>query len=256
MAEDRSVIERGGRAPDEVLRYGSADEQRIDVLRPGAGETGSDGPGRPLVILLHGGYWRPQWDRAHMQALADALSDEGCIVANVEYRRIPGDPDAMTADVLAALGLLAHDVAAGREIVVVGFSAGGHLALWLAGQATAAPIARVIALAPVADLTTAEELDLDEGGVRDFLGTSAADRPDIDPLQATPAVPVHLVHDPADEFVPIALSEQYAQAHADADVTLHRATGGHFALIDPEHEGWPAVRSRILGIGDAGTMLP
>lgn len=256
MAEDRSVIERGGRAPDEVLRYGSADEQRIDMLRPRMGEARTDEPSRPLVVLLHGGYWRPQWDRAHMQALADALSDDGCLVANVEYRRIPGDPDAMTEDVLAAVRLLADDVADGRELVVVGFSAGGHLALWLAAQAHAEHIARVIALAPVADLGTAEALDLDEGGVRDFLGLPAAHRPDIDPLRLAPTVPVHVVHGPADELVPIALSEQYASTHEDAGVTLHRAAGGHFALIDPEHEGWAAVRSRILGIGDAGTMLP
>ena len=75
-------------------------------------------------------------------------------------------------------------------------------------------------------------------------------------LKRPPRVAVHLLHDPEDERVPIALADSYLARHGDAAtvVTLDRTTGGHFALIDPDHETAAIVRTRLHGGGSAGTM--
>src|SRR5687767_5756925 len=107
------------------------------------------------VALIHGGFWRPAYDRVHLRPMAAALRDLGWEVVSIEYRRVPGDPDATVSDVRAALSAAAPDVIAGH-------SAGGHLALW----AAATMGLKAVALAPVADLRLAEELNLDGGAVK------------------------------------------------------------------------------------------
>src|SRR5205823_14360485 len=106
--------------PAETRRYGGHPDQVVDLRAPE-----SPGP-HPLALVLHGGFWRPGFDRSTTDALAVALTRAGWRAANVEYRRLgPGAHRELLADVrTAARGL---DAA-----VAVGHSAGGHLALWLA----------------------------------------------------------------------------------------------------------------------------
>ena len=214
------ILDRVGPEPDEVVAYGDDPDQVIE-------QWYAEGPG---VMLLHGGFWRPQWDRVHLRTLAGAFRDAGYRVALPEYRRVPGEPDLMTADVKAALSLTDPDV-------VVGHSAGGHLALLSDARA-------VVALAPVADLVMAEELDLDEGAVHDFLGGPASSRPDLDPNRlALTGVPVSVLHGTDDDRVPLAVSESYAAGH---DVRLVALPGvDHFALIDPESAVWPLLLDEV-----------
>jgi acetyl esterase/lipase len=223
-----SVLNRPGPDPDEVLSYGNHPDQVVDVWHG----TGA------VVVLLHGGFWRPDWDRTHLRSMAGALRDAGWQVALPEYRREPGRPDLTTGDVLAALELLP------QPPVVVGHSAGGHLALWAAAQREPA-VRGVLALAPVADLVLAEQLDLDGGAVRDFLGGPAADRPDLDPNRV-PAngVQVTVLHGTADDRVPLAVSASYAETHPEARrVSLPGVD--HFALIDPEAAVWPVLLDEL-----------
>jgi acetyl esterase/lipase len=244
VSDERDVLERGGRTPDAVLQYGNDADQCIDLLH-------GDAPHTPLVVLLHGGYWRPEWDRAHMRPMADALASLGCTVANVEYRRIPGDPDATLHDIAKALNALIEqhpDI----ELVIVGFSAGGHLALLLAAQEQfAQDIDRVVALAPVADLAEVERRNLDDGAALAFLGVPASGRIDLDPMHCDPRMPVHLLHSPDDDLVPFVMTEQYANRHG---LSVTPTTGGHFGLIDPQHETWALVRTRILNEPATGTI--
>lgn len=181
---------------------------------------------RPAVVLIHGGFWRPEYDRTHLRPMASALPWP---VVSIEYRRIPGDPDVTIGDVKAAISAIRG------EFVVVGHSAGGHLALW------ASAVLRVpaVALAPVTDLVMAEELDLDDGAVRAFLGVPAASRPDLDPIQLEPAQAV-LIHGDQDSLVPIGLSSAYAAAHPTSRLVVAEGVG-HFELIDPLSQAWPIV---------------
>src|SRR5690625_7829567 len=42
----------------------------------------------PLVVLIHGGFWRAQYDLDHFEPLADAIVKEGFAVWNIEYNRV------------------------------------------------------------------------------------------------------------------------------------------------------------------------
>jgi len=57
-----------------------------------------------LVLLLHGGFWRAAYDRAHLGPLAAALAAEGYVVCSPEFRRVgqPGGGWPGTFDDIAA----------------------------------------------------------------------------------------------------------------------------------------------------------
>lgn len=249
MTEDRSVLSRTAPAPDTTVRYGPLPEHVAD-----AWQGDQRAAARPLVVLVHGGFWRPEYDRAHTHPMAAAIRDAGWTVSSIEYRREPGRPDDTVRDVAAALAAVpgeldGHD---GR-VIVAGHSAGGHLALWAASAAPAPRQAGTLALAPVADLRLAEQLHLDDGAVPDFLGAAAASRADLDParLPAPPAATV-LLHGLLDEIVPVAVAEAYAAVQPGSRlVTVPGAA--HFAVIDPLSAAWPAVLAELDRLsGQAG----
>ncbi len=236
MIEDESVLSRSAPGPDETVRYGPSADHVIDVW-PSARDD------RPLVLFLHGGYWRPTYDRRHTYPLANALRDAGWPVASAEYRRAPGRPGDTTSDVATALTVplpLRYN-----GILLAGHSAGGHLALWAASAAPPPDLRGVLALAPVADLELAERLDLGGGAVRAFLGGPADERSDLDPARLpTPAAPVVLVQGDLDEVVPAAVARSYHASHPETRLVTLPGTG-HFALIDPLSARWPAVTEAL-----------
>ncbi|MGY1754707.1 alpha/beta hydrolase [Blastococcus sp. SYSU D01042] len=242
-SEDRSVLDRPAPGPDGVLRYGGHDDAVVDLRFGGPGAEG-----RPLVVVVHGGFWRPAYDRVHVRPLTAALADAGWTTAAVEYRRVPGRPDDTVDDVAAALTALTgaaelHGRCDGR-LVLVGHSAGGHLVLQAAADRRSPVPAGVVALAPVADLALAEQLALDGDAVRAFLGGPAADRPDLDPVrQPAPRTAVTVLHGTDDAIVPLAVGRSYVEAHPAA--RLVEAGGGHFAVIDPRSTAWPQLLAAL-----------
>ena len=185
------------------------------------------GAGEPTIAFIHGGYWRPEYDRLHARpaiaALARALDSA---VANIEYRRIPGDPNASIDDVTSAIKSLRNGT--GEPIVLIGHSAGAHLALCVQ-QIIPEHIAAVIALAPVSDLIVAQEMGLDDEAVTAYLGGSATDRPDLDPHTfIRNSLPITVIHGDADIRVPVEMSRKL-----DADEYFELTGVGHFELIDP-----------------------
>jgi acetyl esterase/lipase len=239
-SEDRSVLTRTASAPDAVLAYGPDEEQVADVRF--ARTSALD---RPLLVVLHGGFWRAQFDRVHVRPMTEALAAAEWATVTPEYRRIPGRADLAVGDIHAAVrAITGRPELAGRRderILLVGHSAGGHLALQ--ASATLGPAhapAGVLALAPVADLRRAQALQLDGDAVPAFLGEDAAARPDLDPaLLPTPLGPVRIVHGTEDGIVPVEVSESYVRHHPGAVLTP--VDCGHFALIDPRSAVWPMV---------------
>ena len=235
------MLTRPASAPDAVLRYGPDDGQVVDVrFAPGSA------PGRPVLVLVHGGFWRPQFDRVHVRPMTEALAAAGWTTVTPEYRRTPAHPDATVADVSAAVRAVARwpDLS-GRPVVLAGHSAGGHLALHAAATLDPphAPVA-VLALAPVADLRLAQELRLDGDAVAAFLGADAAARPELDPARLpAPRGAVRILHGRADTVVPVAVSESYVRHHPGA------------ALTRVFVYGW-AGRSMTSSGGPASTILP
>ena len=240
MVEDRSVLEREAPGPDGTWSYGDGPDEVADLYLPPVGSTAL-----PSVLLVHGGYWRPEYDRAHLRPMAAALAAAGHPTVLVEYPRRPGRPDDTVQAVRAALATVSDVVAA--PVIVVGHSAGGHLAL-LVAQPAGTQACAVLALGPVADLAMADRLGLDDGAVRAFLGRPAVDCPDLDPAALPrPAIPVTIVHGAADTLVPLEVSESYFSTGPSQLVVLDGI--GHFEPIDPASAAWPAVIAELSALG-------
>lgn len=254
----RRLVARAA-APPRRIAYGKAESQYGELrVPPGAGP-------HPVAILIHGGFWRDVWTLDLMDSLAVDLHHRGFATWNIEYHRVGsggGWPLTME-DVAAATdhlgGLAADNPLDLDDVVAIGHSAGGHLALWSASrpeqypeQPDAEPDVipqRVVALAPVTDLAEAHRRDLGEGAVEEFLRRS----PEAGPERYAVASPVALlplgarqliVHGDADVQVPIDLSQAYvatAAAKGD-DVTLQSHEGtDHFVVIDPASAAWSGV---------------
>ncbi len=278
MSTFAEVLGRPASAPDAVFRYGEQAGCVADfwVARAEAA------PGRartPLVIFLHGGFWRAAYDRAHAAPLATALAAAGYAVCVPEYRRTgqpgggwPGTFDDVAAAVDGLPELVRRETAGAVRpgpVLLAGHSAGGHLALWAASRcmlpagarwhARAPGLGGVIALAAVSDLAACHELDLGGGAAAELMGGGPDDHPDryalADPARLVPAgVPARLVHGSADDRVPSSMSLAYAgrARAAGGDVRADILDGaGHFDLIDPMSEHWQAVAAAVAGLAAA-----
>jgi len=245
-AASRTVLDGPAPLPSYTMSYGDHPDHVADVWVPVHGSPA------PTVLLFHGGFWRHQWDRLHLRPLAAALAEAGYVVATPEYRRTgapgggwPGTFDDVRAAVATVPGLIDARTPTDGRLVLSGHSAGGHLALW-AGLAT--PGVSVVALAPVADLRAAYELDLDGGAVAALLGGSPSSFPDrydeADPLVRIPvAAPVVVVHGIRDAHVPPEFAQRYARAASSAGggIRLYQPDADHFEVIDPDSPAFAIV---------------
>lgn len=280
------VLSRATPPPDLVVSYGPGDNHVADVRlpRPTAQPGASARPGSPvrpgpapLVLFLHGGFWRAAYDRAHTGPLAVALAAAGFAVCAPEFRRTgqpgggwPGtfDDVAAAVDALPALvrATAGADVISDAPVIVAGHSAGGHLALWAAARHMVSPdvawhapqsrVAGVVALAAVSDLAACHALRLGRDAVVALLGGGPKQYPEryrsTDPMRLLPlGRPVRLVHGAADDVVPSSLSAGLAARGRAAgdDVSLAELPGaGHFDVIDPLSAAWPQVAAAFASL--------
>lgn len=265
----------------ENLRY-----VRVHAL-PANGAT----PVHGTVVVLHGGYWTAPICLETGDIEATPLNDAGTgsmpgfflkrnfAVVQLEYRRAgqegggwPGtnedillglqrlkdlqsgasaDPDPARRAALSALAL--------EKLVIVGHSAGGHLALWAATQmARAKPtdplgsplkLALCVACAPITDLLRAFEF---KGMHKKLISDYMKGNPDAKPEQleeykkASPAAmlpvqfPVVLAYGDEDTFVPVDLMAKYvkdAKGQAPSLVREVMVKGGdHMMVFDATNE--------------------
>lgn len=225
-------------SPPLPVSYGSEERQTGDLRLPA-------GPGpHPLAIFLHGGFWRHQWTSDTIEPLAADLTNRGFASWNLEYSRSGLGPCHASADVslaIASVPLLAekHPIDPLRTIII-GHSAGGHLAL---EGAAGGSVSQVVSLAGVSNLIRAEREGLGQGASAPFLGNAAA--ADHCPTELLPlGSPVLLVHGTVDENVPVSYSDDFkkdATARGDTVEYLRLDGVDHFQLVDPNHSSWLKV---------------
>lgn len=262
------ILEREPRDMGQRIAYGDKAQQFGDLRLP-AGV----GP-HPVVIGIHGGYWRARYGLTYYGHICAAITAAGIATWNIEYRRI-GDPGGAWpgtfTDVAAAtdfLRALATQYGLDLDrVVVVGHSAGGHLACWLAGRHNILsesslytpdplPLAGVVSLAGVVDLRRAFALGLSDNATGLLMGGSPADYPDRygagSPYDLLPlGARQFLLHGTADTNVPLELSERYvrrASTKGDPATLLTLPDVGHFELVDPASQVWSTVLSMTTAL--------
>jgi acetyl esterase/lipase len=257
------LLERPRPEPSETIRYGEDQMQLVDLWLPeGAGP-------HPTVLMVHGGCWQTEIaDRRIMNWIADDLRRRGVAVWNIDYRGVDreggGYPGTFADAAAAADALREHAPRFNLDIsrlVATGHSAGGHLALWLAGRprlpqgsplrtADPLPIHAVVSLGGLPDLEKAarppgsgcgtEVIGRLTGG--NFADTSV---PRLAPL----GVPQVLVNGLQDRIIPTAYAESYAvlmrAAGDEVRVRLVDRTG-HVELIAPESAAWSVAVEEIM----------
>lgn len=242
-----------------TLPYGPLPEQVSDLYL-------ARDPEAPLACLLHGGFWRMPYGRAQLNPLATAIATRGGIhVWNVGYRRVGtgGTPwPATLDDVRASLAALPsvqrrYPGLGLRRVILVGHSAGGHLAFWAGTQASVLDlphgIAGLIGLAPILDLMAAYDRDLGPSAVADFLGGSPSSVPErylvASPRSLLPLrVPQWILHGDQDTAVPASMSRAYvtaAQAAGDAASYVELHGMDHMELTDPASAAFPHIMTAL-----------
>jgi acetyl esterase/lipase len=243
-----------------TIRYGAHRAQSAELWMPDDVR-----PVVPVVVLLHGGFWRQMYTKRLMHGMARRLVGEGWAALNVEYRRVgrggsggwPETFDDVSAAVDALAGVSTIDLA---MVVTMGHSAGGHLGLWLAGPRTtssssstahAVTVTAAISLAGIPDLEAASRSGLGHGAVDALMHGSPEQWPEEYRL-ASPAAQLplrvrqFLLHGEADSTVPLSASASYvAAARAAGDeVTLVPLAGAtHMDMIRTKGQAFKEVKS-------------
>jgi acetyl esterase/lipase len=269
MANSMWVLETPSPQADYRIAYGANPLQFGDLRLPPNVEGKI-----PVVVNIHGGFWRNRYNLEHAGHLCAALTAMGMATWNIEYRRIGDEGGAYPGtflDVATAIDFLPQIAAQYKldlaRVVVMGHSAGGHLAAWVAGRKripqtsplfdpNPLPIKAAISLAGVVDLHQCWEMKLSNNVVEDLLGGSPETVPEryneASPMALLPvATPLVLIHGTADENVPYSLSEDYFQKAKELGdpvglVTLPDAA--HFEVIDPKSAEWEAVKTALISL--------
>ncbi len=245
------------------LHYGEQRDQFGDLYLPT-----QPGP-HPLVILIHGGCWRAQYGLAPLGLLCEALRQSGLAVWSLEYRRLGnggGWPHTFL-DVAAGADFV-RSLAASfplnlDRVVAMGHSAGGHLALWLAGrhrlpadsdlyQADPLALGGVVALAGIPDLAAATRWQICGDAAQELVGGPREQYPKRyeqgSPVYLLPlGIPQRHFVGAHDAIVPPAYLEAQlavAQQHDDATLTII-PHAGHFEVVDPQRAAWESVQTAL-----------
>lgn len=250
--------------PDHVYRYGTDANQFVHLHLPEKAER------HPVIILVHGGCWREKYDLKLLGAMCEAFVREGFAVWNIEYRRSGngGGWPRTFLDVARAVDML-RDIASEHALDlsrtrVVGHSAGGQLACWLAARHklpvssalyTENPltIQHVIALAGIVDLIGAVREGICGEDLPFVLGGDASEVPDhyaqASPLALLPSGvrQTHIVGEADTGILANVRTYIHAAEMAGDDVRLIVVPeAGHFEIVTPFSPVWEIVLEAVV----------
>lgn len=228
----------------------------------------------PVVITIHGGFWQSKYDLEENTPLAEDLTKRGYATWNIEYRRVGeegGGWPGTLGDIIDAVNHLGQLVDRFQldlsRVIVLGHSAGGQLALWVAAQnknrqmskmeqSLLISIRGVISLAGVLDLRKMVETHERKGmmsPLTSFIGGSPQEVSEryhlASPIELLPlGIPQVLLHGEVDRHVPVGLSVEYSRRAIELGdevslVVLPEVE--HFMVIDPSSDAWKEVISSL-----------
>lgn len=281
-----------GPDPTAVFRYGPAPSQYAELTLP----THLVDTARlvPVVILIHGGCWNSRFGGLRQfRALAGAFAALGIAAWNIEYRRVDesgGGFPGTYLDIGEAIDTLVKAAADPHleshldlhRVAAVGHSAGGQLALWVAGRdripansplhASNADIklsnvgtsgaSRVLRIGTVISLGGLPDLRDDADAIKDacgldptaLTGEPSAARPDVfvdtSPAAMLPlGIPTVEINGEDDTVAPPALARGYANLArrvGDSVRTIVIPDAGHFDEVMTRPPVWPTLRTTVL----------
>ena len=262
------------RPPDRRIPYGTDSSQYGELRVP-------TGPGpHAVVVLVHGGCFKAAYAQAsQLGQIGDALKAKGIATWNIEYRRL-GQPGsgwpgtyldvAHGVDHLRAIASQ-HKLDLGR-VVIVGHSAGGHLAMWAAARsrvpkgsplyvANPLPVRGVLDLAGPVDMTAhVREYEglCQDSVITTLLGGTPSTVPDryaqASPIALLPlGVPQVIAIGTYEDYVPRELVDAYTTAAVkagDSVRTLFFPGAGHFEIASASQWTWPRIETAIRALLD------
>lgn len=262
MVTYSQLVTASGESPEaERVAYG-ADALQFGELRLPSGTARV-----PLVVFLHGGCWLSGYTLQHTRAFATALAQAGYAVWSPEYRRVgdvnggwPGtfDDVALAVDFVPQL-VIRHARIDASQVVLMGHSAGGQLALWVAAR-TVSDKFRLRGVVSLAGITNLAQYGAERGGCNSavfrLMGGSADEQPEryaaVDAMRMPSlTVPLRFVHGELDPTVPLDQSRLYSAKHraaggtSELDVVLG---AGHFDLVSPHGNAWLAVLRAVRAL--------
>ncbi len=247
---------------DARLSYGTDTEQFGDLYLP-------ENIKKPfaVIVLMHGGCWRAAHSLLQLGELCKALNALGYAVWNLEYRRLGNGGGWPTTF---------EDVAKGTDylrniseeytldltnVITMGHSAGGHLALWLAARPqlpkesklyTQDPleVSAIISLAGIPDLVSAAAQNICRGACEELMGGSSDEYPQRY-KQGSPhhlslaGIPqIHLLGE-LDPIVPLDYLQTTLSHQQDAYTLEIIHDIGHFEMVMPETVSWAYIKRSL-----------
>ena len=268
----KDLLARPREVADLKIAYGADPRQFGALWLP---KDGGPRP-RPVVVLIHGGCWQADLPGLElMDYLAADLRDRGLAVWNLEYRRIGHDGGGYPGTFQDIARGIDHLRAFGREqhldltrVILVGHSAGGHLAAWAAARnrlpsqsplrlGPAVQPRGVVSLAGINDLAAFRATGPSRCGgpktIDDLVAGGNASSPYSDTSPAELGAPNRMqwvMSGEMDPIVPAAFGSAYVGAVRGRTRAVTIPHAGHFELIDPESRAWkddvwPRIESLI-----------
>ncbi len=140
--QHESALARAGLGCLVDVPYGIGAGERLDIFPATDGQQAGDaqGGGAPVLVFIHGGYWR-SLDKSDHSFVATEFTQSGACVVIPNYALCPGDAAGpvtiphITLQMVSALVWVYRNIARHggdrSRISVVGHSAGGHLSAML-----------------------------------------------------------------------------------------------------------------------------
>jgi acetyl esterase/lipase len=268
-ASYQELLARPRPAPDRHIAYGKDAQQYGDLYLPKESGTHS------VVVLIHGGCWLAELPGLELMApMIEPLRARGFAIWNIEYRRLGHDGGGYPGtflDIASAIDALRTFAPHYRldldRVVLVGHSAGGHLAVWAAARSHIAKtstlysseplrVRAVVSLAGILDLEAYRTSGPDACGGPETIDRLVGNRDhpyaDTSPPHLLPSgVHQAVVSGETDHIVPPSFGRAYAkQAKAAGDPVddIVVAGAGHFDLIDPRSPAWATVDAAIANV--------